>query len=43
MHPLLVELARHGFAIVLGNVILESFGLPIPALPTLIAAGALAA
>jgi len=43
MHPLLVELAWHGFAIVLGNVILESFGLPIPALPTLIAAGALAA
>jgi membrane protein DedA with SNARE-associated domain len=43
MHPLLLKLARHGFAIVLGNVVLERLGLPIPALPTLIAAGALAA
>ncbi|HEV7519403.1 MAG TPA: VTT domain-containing protein [Thermoanaerobaculia bacterium] len=43
MHPLLLQLARHGFAIVLGNVLLERLGLPIPALPTLIAAGALAA
>ena len=42
-NPLLVELAKHGFAIVLGNVLLERLGLPIPALPTLIAAGALAA
>ena len=43
MHPLLLQLARHGFAIVLVNVLLERLGLPIPALPTLIAAGALAA
>jgi len=43
MHPLLQELAQHGFAIVLGNILLERLGLPIPALPTLIAAGALAA
>jgi membrane protein DedA with SNARE-associated domain len=42
MHPLLQELSRHGFAIVLANVLLERLGLPIPALPTLIAAGALA-
>jgi membrane protein DedA with SNARE-associated domain len=43
MHPLLLELARHGFAIVLANVLVERLGLPIPALPTLIAAGSLAA
>jgi len=43
MHPLLAQIARHGYAIVLGNVLLERVGLPIPALPTLIAAAALAA
>jgi membrane protein DedA with SNARE-associated domain len=41
MHPILLQLARHGFAIVLGNVLLERLGLPIPAFPTLMAAGAL--
>jgi membrane protein DedA with SNARE-associated domain len=42
MPSLLAELARHGVSIILGNVLLERLGLPIPAFPTLIAAGALA-
>jgi len=41
MHPILLQLARHGVSIVLGNVLLERLGLPIPAFPTLMAAGAL--
>ncbi|HUQ73539.1 MAG TPA: DedA family protein/thiosulfate sulfurtransferase GlpE [Burkholderiales bacterium] len=36
-------LARHGVALVFFNVLLEQVGLPVPAVPTLIVAGALAA
>ena len=39
---LLDQVARYGVAFVFGNVLLEQIGLPIPALPTLIVAGALA-
>ena len=40
---LLEQVAKYGIAFVFGNVLLEQIGLPIPALPTLIVAGALAA
>lgn len=43
MDPFLAKVARHGLWIVFGNVFLEQIGAPIPALPTLIVAGALAA
>lgn len=43
MDEILTRLARHGLWIVFGNVFLEQIGAPIPALPTLIVAGALAA
>ena len=36
-------IARYGLALVFANVLLEQIGLPIPAIPTLIVAGALAA
>ncbi|MGE5094831.1 MAG: VTT domain-containing protein [Betaproteobacteria bacterium] len=36
-------IARHGLAFVFANVLVEQAGLPIPALPTLVVAGALAA
>src|SRR4030095_1148994 len=35
-------LIRHGYAVLFGWVLLEQMGLPIPAAPLLIAAGALA-
>ncbi len=40
---LIESVARYGVALVFANVLLEQLGLPIPALPTLIVAGALAA
>ena len=40
---LLEQVAKYGTAFVFANVLLEQIGLPIPALPTLIVAGALAA
>jgi membrane protein DedA with SNARE-associated domain len=40
---LLEHVSRYGLALVFVNVLLEQLGLPIPALPTLIVAGALAA
>lgn len=43
MDEILARLARHGLWIVFGNVFLEQVGAPIPALPTLIVSGALAA
>ena len=43
MNEILTQFARHGLWIVFGNVFLEQIGVPIPALPTLIVAGALAA
>jgi membrane protein DedA with SNARE-associated domain len=41
MHHLVTVLLRYGLAFVFGNVFLEQLGVPIPALPTLIVAGAL--
>src|SRR4051812_1206579 len=35
--------ARHGVALVFANVIVEQIGIPVPAMPTLVIAGALAA
>jgi membrane protein DedA with SNARE-associated domain len=43
MNVLLHRLLRHGISLVFVNVFLEQIGAPIPALPTLIVAGALAA
>jgi membrane protein DedA with SNARE-associated domain/rhodanese-related sulfurtransferase len=43
MEGLLDLVARHGVAIVFFNVLVEQIGLPVPAVPTLIVAGALAA
>ncbi|BDC52406.1 membrane protein [Bryobacterales bacterium F-183] len=42
MQETLDYLARHGYWLVFGTVLLEQLGLPIPAVPVLIAAGALA-
>jgi membrane protein DedA with SNARE-associated domain len=41
MHHLASLLVRYGLAVIFGNVFLEQLGIPIPALPTLIVAGAL--
>src|SRR5256885_1664449 len=35
--------SQYGLAIVFGNVFIEQIGLPVPAIPTLVVAGALAA
>jgi membrane protein DedA with SNARE-associated domain len=43
MHELSALLARHGVALVLVNVLLTQLGLPLPAIPTMMLAGALAA
>lgn len=43
MEQLLEQIGRYGLALVFANVFLEQLGVPIPALPTLIVAGALAA
>lgn len=43
MNTLLHRLLRHGISLVFANVFLEQIGVPVPALPTLIVAGALAA
>jgi len=43
VHELIAQLERHGLPVVFVNVLLEQLGLPIPAIPTLIAAGALSA
>jgi membrane protein DedA with SNARE-associated domain len=42
MHPILDFLMRHGYVVLLGWVFLEQAGLPVPSLPLLLAAGALA-
>ncbi|GAC1670589.1 MAG: DedA family protein/thiosulfate sulfurtransferase GlpE [Candidatus Acidiferrum sp.] len=42
MHNALDFLVHHGYAVLLGWVFLEQIGLPIPSLPLLLAAGALA-
>lgn len=41
MHPLTATVLRYGLPLVFANVFLEQIGLPIPAVPTLIVAGAL--
>jgi membrane protein DedA with SNARE-associated domain len=43
VHELVEHLTRYGLPLVFLNVLLEQLGLPIPAFPTLMAAGALAA
>ena len=43
MHALIEALARYGLPLVFANVLLEQLGLPVPAIPTLVAAGALSA
>lgn len=41
MHEIVTYLLRYGLAVIFSNVFLEQIGAPIPALPTLIVAGAL--
>ena len=41
MHPLVETVLKYGLPLVFANVFLEQIGLPIPAVPTLIVAGAL--
>src|SRR5258706_5477645 len=43
MRELFLHVAKYGLPLVFLNVFLEQIGLPIPAIPTLVAAGALAA
>lgn len=43
MEGLTAELAQHGLRIVFSNVLLQQIGVPIPAEPTLVVAGSLAA
>src|SRR5204863_7263298 len=43
MQELVDLVARYGLALILINVLLEQVGLPVPAVPTLIVAGAAAA
>ena len=43
MHPLVPMSSQLGLLLIIGNVLLEQIGLPIPALPTLVVAGAVAA
>src|SRR3982751_5681003 len=42
MHSTLEFLVRHGYVVLLGWVFAEQIGLPVPSLPILLAAGALA-
>ena len=42
MNSTLEFLVRHGYVVVLGWVFVEQIGLPIPSIPLLLAAGALA-
>lgn len=42
MHQAFVFLIRHGYMVVLGWVFVEQVGIPVPAMPLLLAAGALA-
>jgi membrane protein DedA with SNARE-associated domain len=41
-HDLVSLLSQYGLAMVFANVLIEQLGLPVPALPTLVVAGALA-
>jgi membrane protein DedA with SNARE-associated domain/rhodanese-related sulfurtransferase len=42
-HDLIPLLSQYGLAIVFANVLIEQIGIPVPAIPTLVIAGALAA
>jgi membrane protein DedA with SNARE-associated domain/rhodanese-related sulfurtransferase len=42
-HPLIQMSSQFGLILVFGNVLLDQLGLPIPAIPTLVVAGAVAA
>ena len=42
-HDLIPLLSQYGLAIVFANVLIEQIGVPVPAIPTLVIAGALAA
>jgi len=42
-HELIIVIGQYGVAIVVVNVLIDQIGLPVPAVPTLIVAGALAA
>ena len=42
MHAVLDAIARHGYLLLFGWVLIEQLGLPIPAVPVLLAAGVLA-
>ena len=42
-HQLLWAVSQYGLLIVFMNVLLDQIGLPVPAVPTLVLAGALAA
>jgi membrane protein DedA with SNARE-associated domain/rhodanese-related sulfurtransferase len=42
-HPLVIALGQYGVGVVVVNVLLDQMGLPVPAVPTLIVAGAVAA
>src|ERR1700674_163087 len=41
-HALVSPLGQYGWAVVFANVLIEQLGLPVPAVPTLVVAGALA-
>ena len=43
MKELFTLVLAHGTSLIFGNVLLEQLGLPVPAVPTLVVAGALAA
>ena len=43
MQEIVLLLAQYGLLLVFANVLLEQLGLPLPAVPTMIVAGALAA
>jgi membrane protein DedA with SNARE-associated domain/rhodanese-related sulfurtransferase len=43
VHPLVIAIGHYGVGIVVVNVLLDQIGLPVPAVPTLIVAGAVAA
>jgi membrane protein DedA with SNARE-associated domain/rhodanese-related sulfurtransferase len=42
-HPLIIAIGQYGVGVVVINVLLDQIGLPVPAAPTLIVAGAIAA
>src|SRR5258708_19524146 len=43
MEELIAQVGRHGLALVFANALAERVGVPVPALPALLVAGALAA